>query len=207
MVASAGFAFYAANLASYDKTYGTMAGVIVFLVRLWISDLAILLGLEFDAESVRQRAIAGGHPTEAEPYTQPRDTRKWDEEAILARADHLVEAFCRRRQRPEGGVPALPVADLPAPGLGAQKITPVGRRVTVKVSRARRDVARHIREAFTGLPVGSVLTVAQTVAARTSQYGAGEISAGAVAAGLRTDNDPGIRVVPGSSPLSARKIT
>jgi membrane protein len=80
MIASAAFAFYVANFASYNKTYGTMAGVIVFLVWLWISNLAILLGLEFDAETVRQRAIAGGHPAESEPYTQPRDTRKWDED-------------------------------------------------------------------------------------------------------------------------------
>ncbi|MEU7061381.1 YihY/virulence factor BrkB family protein [Streptomyces sp. NPDC046197] len=82
MIASAGFAFYVANFASYNKTYGTMAGVIVFLVWLWITNLAILLGLEFDAETVRQRAVAGGHPLEAEPYTQPRDTRKWDEEDV-----------------------------------------------------------------------------------------------------------------------------
>ncbi|MFB8248961.1 YihY/virulence factor BrkB family protein [Streptomyces sp. NPDC001046] len=82
MVASAGFAFYVANFASYNKTYGTMAGVIVFLVWLWISNLAILLGLEFDAETVRQRAVAGGHPPEAEPYTQPRDTTKWDEDDL-----------------------------------------------------------------------------------------------------------------------------
>nr|WP_167407326.1 YihY/virulence factor BrkB family protein [Streptomyces swartbergensis] len=80
MIASAGFAVYVANFASYNKTYGTMAGVIVFLVWLWITNLAILLGLEFDAETVRQRAIAGGHPPEAEPYTQPRDTRTWDEQ-------------------------------------------------------------------------------------------------------------------------------
>ncbi|MGV9499300.1 YihY/virulence factor BrkB family protein [Streptomyces sp. NPDC003642] len=79
MAASAGFAFYVANFASYNKTYGTMAGVIVFLVWLWISNLAILLGLQFDAETVRQRAVAGGHPPEAEPYTQPRDTSTWDE--------------------------------------------------------------------------------------------------------------------------------
>ncbi|WP_371667303.1 YihY/virulence factor BrkB family protein [Streptomyces sp. NBC_00289] len=80
LIASAGFALYVANFASYNKTYGTMAGVIVFLVWLWISNLAILLGLEFDAETLRQRAIAGGHPAEKEPYTQPRDTRKWDEQ-------------------------------------------------------------------------------------------------------------------------------
>ncbi|MDT0485450.1 MULTISPECIES: YihY/virulence factor BrkB family protein [Streptomyces] len=80
MVASAGFALYVANFASYNKTYGTFAGVIIFLVWLWITNLAILLGLEFDAELHRQRAVAGGHPAEQEPYVQPRDTRKWDEE-------------------------------------------------------------------------------------------------------------------------------
>ncbi|MGW1952656.1 YihY/virulence factor BrkB family protein [Streptomyces sp. NPDC001920] len=80
MIASAGFAFYVANFASYNKTYGTMAGVIVFLIWLWVGNLAILLGLEFDAEAARQRAIAGGHPPEEEPYTTPRDTRAWDEQ-------------------------------------------------------------------------------------------------------------------------------
>ncbi|MGC3002219.1 YihY/virulence factor BrkB family protein [Streptomyces sp. G35A] len=80
LLASAAFAFYVANFGSYNKTYGTMAGVIVFLIWLWITNLAILLGLEFDAEIARQRAIAGGHPPEAEPYTQPRDTRAWDEQ-------------------------------------------------------------------------------------------------------------------------------
>lgn len=80
LVASAGFAFYVANFGSYNKTYGTMAGVIVFLIWLWITNLAILLGLEFDAEIARQRAIAGGHPPGEEPYTEPRDTRAWDEE-------------------------------------------------------------------------------------------------------------------------------
>jgi membrane protein len=82
MIASAGFAFYVANFGSYNKTYGTMAGVIVFLVWLWISNLAILLGLEFDAETVRQRAITGGLPPDKEPYTEPRDTSTWDEEDL-----------------------------------------------------------------------------------------------------------------------------
>ncbi|MEV8535510.1 YihY/virulence factor BrkB family protein [Streptomyces sp. NPDC051211] len=80
MIASAGFAFYVANFASYNKTYGTLAGVIIFLVWLWITNLAILLGLEFDAELVRQRAIAGGHPEDEEPYVEPRDTRGWSDE-------------------------------------------------------------------------------------------------------------------------------
>ncbi|MFD3505039.1 YihY/virulence factor BrkB family protein [Streptomyces sp. NPDC058678] len=80
MIASAGFAFYVANFASYNKTYGTLAGVIVFLVWLWISNIAILLGLEFDAEMARQRSVAGGLPEDEEPYVPPRDTRKWSEE-------------------------------------------------------------------------------------------------------------------------------
>ncbi|MFF7300527.1 YhjD/YihY/BrkB family envelope integrity protein [Streptomyces sp. NPDC008265] len=80
MAASAGFAFYVANFGSYNKTYGTLAGVIVFLIWLWITNLAILLGLEFDAELVRQRAIAGGHPEDEEPYVEPRDTRAWSGE-------------------------------------------------------------------------------------------------------------------------------
>lgn len=77
LAASAGFALYVANFGSYNKTYGTLAGVIVFLVWLWLSNLAILLGLEFDAELARQRAIAAGLPADEEPYVAPRDTRKW----------------------------------------------------------------------------------------------------------------------------------
>ncbi|MFJ9944929.1 YihY/virulence factor BrkB family protein [Streptomyces erythrochromogenes] len=79
-IASAGFAFYVANFASYNKTYGTVAGVVVFLVWLWITNLAVLLGLEFDAELSRQRAMAGGLPEGDEPYVRPRDTRAWNAE-------------------------------------------------------------------------------------------------------------------------------
>ncbi|WP_437062568.1 YihY/virulence factor BrkB family protein [Streptomyces sp. enrichment culture] len=79
LAASAGFAFYVANFGSYNKTYGTLAGVIVFLVWLWVTNLAILLGLEFDAELARQRVVDGGHPPGEEPYVEPRDTRTWNE--------------------------------------------------------------------------------------------------------------------------------
>lgn len=76
LVASALFALYVANFSSYDRTYGSLAAVIVFLIWLWISNIAILLGLEFNAELERQRAIDTGHPLEEEPYVEPRDTRK-----------------------------------------------------------------------------------------------------------------------------------
>jgi membrane protein len=75
VAASAGFGLYATHFASYDKTYGTLAGVIVFLTWLWITNLALLLGLEIDAELERQRAIAAGLPGDAEPYLQLRDDR------------------------------------------------------------------------------------------------------------------------------------
>ncbi|MFB7776310.1 YihY/virulence factor BrkB family protein [Streptomyces bauhiniae] len=79
LIASTAFALYVANFSSYNKTYGAIAGVIVFLVWLWLTNLAILLGLEFDAEMSRHRAIAGGHPADEEPHVEPRDTRTWDE--------------------------------------------------------------------------------------------------------------------------------
>jgi len=59
-VASVAFAFYAANLGSYDKTYGALGGVIVFLLWLWITNLAILLGAEFNAETERARQLHRG---------------------------------------------------------------------------------------------------------------------------------------------------
>ncbi|MFF3290834.1 YihY/virulence factor BrkB family protein [Streptomyces sp. NPDC003023] len=80
LLASAGFALYVANFGSYNKTYGTIAGVIIFLVWLWITNLAILLGLEFDAELSRERAVVGGFPADEEPYVQPRDTSTWTDE-------------------------------------------------------------------------------------------------------------------------------
>jgi membrane protein len=73
VVASAGFALYVAGFGSYNKTYGSVAGVIVFLVWLWISNVALLFGAEFDAELERGRALAEGNTDE--PYVDLRDTR------------------------------------------------------------------------------------------------------------------------------------
>ena len=76
VAASAAFAFYVANFGSYNKTYGTLGGVIAFLVWLWISNIAVLLGAEFNAELERGRAIEAGRPADSEPFVEPRDTRK-----------------------------------------------------------------------------------------------------------------------------------
>lgn len=76
LIASAAFAIYLANFANYNKTYGTLGGVIAFLVWMWISNIAILLGAEFDAELERGRAIAAGQDPSEEPFLQLRDDRK-----------------------------------------------------------------------------------------------------------------------------------
>ena len=81
VVASAAFAFYVANFGSYNKTYGALAGPVVFLVWLWVSNIMILLGAEFNAELERERAIERGmRPEDKEPFAEPRDTRKMDEQ-------------------------------------------------------------------------------------------------------------------------------
>jgi membrane protein len=81
VLASAGFALYVANFGSYNKTYGSLAGVIVFLVWLWISNLAVLLGAELDAEVARGRTIeAGRAEDQQEPFLPPRDTKAMDDD-------------------------------------------------------------------------------------------------------------------------------
>ena len=67
------FALYVANFSSYNKTYGALASVIVFLVWLWLTNVAILFGAELNAELERGRQIAGGQPLDTEPYLPLRD--------------------------------------------------------------------------------------------------------------------------------------
>jgi membrane protein len=81
LIASGAFAFYVSNFGSYNKTYGTLGGVIVFLVWLWLSNIMVLLGAELNAELERGRAIeAGMRPEDKEPFAEPRDTRKMPDE-------------------------------------------------------------------------------------------------------------------------------
>jgi membrane protein len=72
VIASALFALYVGNFGSYNKTYGALAGIIIFLVWLWISNVAILLGAQLNAEIGRSRAIEAGHPADDEPFVEPR---------------------------------------------------------------------------------------------------------------------------------------
>jgi membrane protein len=76
LIASALFALFVANFGHYNKIYGSLAGIIIFLIWMWISNVAILLGAEFNAELERSRAVAGGHPADEEPFSELRDDRK-----------------------------------------------------------------------------------------------------------------------------------
>lgn len=73
IAASAVFALYVATFASYNKTYGALGGAIVFLIWLWVSNISILLGAEFDAELARELSIQAGEPADKEPYLPLRN--------------------------------------------------------------------------------------------------------------------------------------
>jgi membrane protein len=82
LVASALFALYVTHFGSYNKTYGSLASVIIFLVWLWLTNVAILLGAEFNAELQHARAIQAGQPADQVPFAEPRDTRKLDDDEV-----------------------------------------------------------------------------------------------------------------------------
>jgi membrane protein len=96
IAASALFALYVANFSSYNKTYGALAAVVVFLVWLWISNIAVLLGAELNAEIERGRLIEGGVSADEEPFMEPRDRRKLNDDADTADED---------AERPAGTAP------------------------------------------------------------------------------------------------------
>ena len=76
IVASLAFAFYVSSFSSYNKTYGALGGVVTFLVWLWISNIAVLLGAEFNAELERTRELHAGLPAEDRIQLPPRDAPK-----------------------------------------------------------------------------------------------------------------------------------
>jgi membrane protein len=80
VIASVLFAFYVSNFGSYNKTYGALAGPIVFLLWLWISNICVLLGAELNAELERSRALEAGEVSgEDEQFVEMRDTEKLED--------------------------------------------------------------------------------------------------------------------------------
>jgi membrane protein len=87
VVASVLFGFYVANFSHYNKTYGSLAGVIVFLLWLWITNLALLFGAELDAEIERGRELQAGITAEETLQLPPRDTKVSDKKAAKEEED------------------------------------------------------------------------------------------------------------------------
>jgi membrane protein len=89
ILASVAFAFYVSNFGSYNKTYGTLGGVVVFLIWLWITNIAVLLGQEVNAETERQRELDGGVPGAKQdiqaPYREAPDDDDDDGESATDR--------------------------------------------------------------------------------------------------------------------------
>jgi membrane protein len=73
MIVSALFGIYAANFGSYNKTYGSLGAVVIFLVWLWLTNIAMLFGAELNAESEQGRQIEAGQSPTQEPFLPPRD--------------------------------------------------------------------------------------------------------------------------------------
>ena len=102
-LATLGFGFYVANFSNYDRTYGSLAGIIIFLLWLWIANLALLFGAEFDAELERGRQLQAGIAAEEDIQLPPRDTRKSDKAAEKEQKD--IDEGRRIRER-SGGEPS-----------------------------------------------------------------------------------------------------
>lgn len=87
VIASVGFGFYVSNFGSYNKTYGALAGVIVFLLWLWITNLALLFGAELDAELERGRQLQAGIAAERDLQLPARDNRVAERNQAKEEAD------------------------------------------------------------------------------------------------------------------------
>jgi membrane protein len=98
IVASVLFGLYVANFASYNKTYGALAGIIVFLLWLWITNLALLFGAELDAELERGRQLQAGMPAERELQLPPKDTHGLEKDEAAEKKD-IKRALRLRRTR------------------------------------------------------------------------------------------------------------
>ncbi len=120
LLASVAFGFYVANFGSYNKTYGSLAGVVIFLLWLWLTNLALLFGAEVDSELERARQLQAGIEAEESLQLPPRDTAK--SEKAAAKQEELVAEGRRIREASE------PSPD--SPDSTQPQVTPSTRRAT-----------------------------------------------------------------------------
>ena len=97
LLASLAFGFYVANFSSYNKTYGAIGGVIVSLLWLWILNMSLLFGAEFDAEMERGRQLQAGIEAEETIQLPPRDTKQSDK--LQAREEEDIQRGRELRER------------------------------------------------------------------------------------------------------------
>ncbi|MGQ7297290.1 YihY/virulence factor BrkB family protein [Quadrisphaera sp. KR29] len=102
-LASTLFGLYVANFSNYNKTYGSFAAVIIFLLWLWITNLALLFGAELDAELERGRELQAGFEAEEDLQLPPRDTRKSDKAAAKHEEDVALGRQLRLAHGEAGG--------------------------------------------------------------------------------------------------------
>ncbi len=105
VVLSALFGFYVANFSSYNKTYGALAGVIVFLLWLWLTNIALLFGAELDAELERGRQLQAGIAAEESIQLPTRDDRGIAKSAEKRREDVRRGRALRRSRGEDDGSP------------------------------------------------------------------------------------------------------
>jgi membrane protein len=108
LLASLAFGFYVANFSSYNETYGTIGGVIISLLWLWILNMSLLFGAEFDAEMERGRQLQAGIEAEETIQLPPRDTKQ--SEKLQAREEEDVQRGRELRER-SGGAEAEAAKD------------------------------------------------------------------------------------------------
>ncbi|MGP4030981.1 YihY/virulence factor BrkB family protein [Pseudarthrobacter sp. 1C304] len=113
LLASLAFGFYVANFSSYNETYGTIGGVIISLLWLWILNMSLLFGAEFDAEMERGRQLQAGIEAEETLQLPPRDTKQSDK--LQAREEEDIERGRELREQYSNGPEAGAHADR-APG-------------------------------------------------------------------------------------------
>ncbi|WP_417510111.1 YihY/virulence factor BrkB family protein [Microbacterium sp.] len=95
-IASMAFGFYIANLSDYDRVYGPLAGVIIFALWMWIANMSLLVGVEFDRELERVRELRDGVPAERQVQLPLRDATRI---AKTVRKDSADVAEARRIRR------------------------------------------------------------------------------------------------------------
>ncbi|SER19752.1 YihY/virulence factor BrkB family protein [Arthrobacter sp. OV608] len=103
LLASLGFGFYVGNFGNYNKTYGALGGVIVMLLWLWILNMSLLFGAEFDAETERGRQLQAGIEAEETIQLPPRDTKKSEKLQKQAEEDIQHGRELREKYSAENG--------------------------------------------------------------------------------------------------------